>query len=139
MSDWVCWCALTMRSLFEGVFMFHFNWLIATRSLIYRVSVVLIFAVTLFACSDSSDNKPEPPMPDFSATDTWLEDFVVTEDMFPGGSMIIVDKAQGAIHKSAFGDQDEESVALIASVSKMPAVTFLMALHEDDAKVEFDI
>jgi CubicO group peptidase (beta-lactamase class C family) len=76
---------------------------------------------------------------DFSEADAWLENFVASRGTYPGASMIIVDKVQGVIHKSAFGDQDEETVALLASVSKMPSVTLLMALHDDDANVDFDI
>ena len=52
--------------------------------------------------------------------DTWLESFVATEPLFPGGSMIIVDKTAGVIHKSAFGNQSEDSVVLLASTSKVP-------------------
>ncbi|NCF18872.1 MAG: serine hydrolase [Haliea sp.] len=107
---------------------------------------VVLLSLTLFlvSCSDGSDNRrdmvePDPPMPDFAAADAWLEAFVAAHENYPGGSMIVVDKTQGVIHKSAFGNQDEETVALVASLSKMPAVTLLMALHEDDANVEFDI
>jgi CubicO group peptidase (beta-lactamase class C family) len=100
---------------------------------------ILLLLFFLVSCSDGSNNRNEIVEPDFSAADTWLENFVATEEMYPGGSMIIVDKTQGTIHKIAFGDQDEDTVALLASVSKMPSVTLLMALHEDDANVDFDI
>jgi CubicO group peptidase (beta-lactamase class C family) len=107
---------------------------------------ILLALFFLVSCSDSNNNnnrsdapEPDPPMPDFSAADTWMEEFVAAEELYPGGSMIVVDKIQGVIHKSAFGDQDTETVALLASVSKMPSVTLLMALHEDDANVAFDI
>ena len=45
--------------------------------------------------------------------------------------MVIVDKKRGVIHKSAFGNQSENSVVLLASTSKVPTVTLLMALYED--------
>ncbi|TGD74893.1 class C beta-lactamase-related serine hydrolase [Mangrovimicrobium sediminis] len=90
--------------------------------------------------SNSNSAPPvEPPPPDFTAADSWLEAFVAAEDKFPGGSMIIVDAQQGTLHKSAFGDQTEDSVVLLASTSKVPTVTLLMALDEDDANVDFDI
>jgi CubicO group peptidase (beta-lactamase class C family) len=107
---------------------------------------ILLALFFLVSCSDRNNNnnrsdapEPDPPMPDFSAADTWLEEFVAAEELYPGGSMIVVDKIQGVIHKSASGDQDTETAALLASVSKMPSVTLLMALHEDDANVAFDI
>ena len=100
----------------------------------------LLLGLFLIACSDSSDdNAPDKALPDFTMADTWLESFVATEPLFPGGSMIIVDETAGVIHKSAFGNQSEDSVVLLASTSKVPTVTLLMALHEDDANVNFDI
>jgi len=107
-----------------------------TRGLI----LFIVLLVVLYGCDDNNNNnKNSNNQYDFSAADAWLEEFVAAEEIYPGGSMVIVDKTQGIIHKIAFGDQDVETVALIASVSKMPAVTLLMALHEDDANVEFDI
>jgi CubicO group peptidase (beta-lactamase class C family) len=108
-------------------------------------TAILLLGLLLVGCSDDNDDskaplpEPEAPKPDFTAADAWLEDFVATEDMFPGGSMVIVDKNQGTIHKSAFGNQSEDSVVLLASTSKVPSVMLLMALHEDDDNVDFDI
>lgn len=100
----------------------------------------LLLSLFLVACSDNNNNNPvDQVMPDFTVADAWLEDFVATEELFPGGSMIIVDKNTGVIHKSAFGNQSEDSVVLLASTSKVPTITLLMALHEDDANVNFDI
>lgn len=102
--------------------------------------IILLLSLMLVACSDGNNAiQFEQPMPDFTMADAWLEDFVATEEMFPGGSMIIVDKNRGVIHKVAFGNQNEDSVVLLASTSKVPTVTLLMALHEDDANVDFDI
>jgi len=105
--------------------------------------LAFIFAsLSLFACTDGSDAvfvTPEAPLPDFSAADAWMADFVDTQPLFPGGSMIIVDKDRGVIHKSVFGNQDDDSLVLLASTSKVPTVMLLMALHEDDTNVDFDI
>ena len=107
-------------------------------------ALVLMPSLLLVACSDGNDSpmpvvSPIPAMPDFTAADVWLDDFVASQELFPGGSMIIVDKKQGTIHKSAFGNQTEDSVVLLASTSKVPTVMVLMALDEDDANVDFDI
>jgi CubicO group peptidase (beta-lactamase class C family) len=94
----------------------------------------------LAACSDSNDTFiPEPVLPDFTTADAWMADFVASEDAFPGGSYIVVDKDLGVIHKAAFGNQTEDSLVLLASTSKVPTVTLLMALHDDDDNVDFDI
>jgi CubicO group peptidase (beta-lactamase class C family) len=102
--------------------------------------IILFLSLLLVACSNGNDNNQvKQTQPDFTMADAWLEDFVATEELFPGGSMIIVDKNLGVIHKVAFGNQNEDSVVLLASTSKVPTVTLLMALHEDDANVDFDI
>ena len=46
----------------------------------------LLLSLFLIACSDSSDdNPPDKALPDFTMADTWLESFVATEPLFPGG------------------------------------------------------
>jgi len=108
----------------------------------YLRALILVPSLFLAACIDSNNNSNATPvevMPDFTTADAWLEEFVATQESFPGGSMIIVDKQQGTIHKSAFGNLTEGSVVLVASLSKVPAVTLLMALDEDDSNVDFDI
>jgi|TARA_R110002072_G_scaffold2461_5_gene20355 CubicO group peptidase (beta-lactamase class C family) len=112
-------------------------------------AVILLLSLTLVACSngngdntnanDSNNTVQESPAPDFTTADAWLESFVDVEPLFPGGSMVIVDKKRGIIHQSAFGNQTEESLVLLASTSKVPTVMLLMALHEDDVNVNFDI
>ncbi len=83
---------------------------------------------------------PEPPpLPDFTAANAWLQAFVDDNGGFPGASFIIVDKELGPIHKAAFGNQTEDTVVLLASTSKVPTATLLMALHEDDDNIDFDI
>ena len=100
-----------------------------------RVKYLLVLSLLLFACSDGSDDRPdivepEPPLPDFSAVDAWLEEFVAAQEQYPGSSIAIVDENRGIIHKRAFGDQDEETVVLLASLSKVPSVTLELALNE---------
>ena len=54
---------------------------------------LLLLSLCLTACSDSSDdNLLDRDAPDFTMADAWLEGFVAAEPLFPGGSMIIVDK-----------------------------------------------
>jgi len=102
----------------------------------------LLAATFLVACTDGNDNlfiePPAQPMPDFTAADTWLSDFVDAQDLFPGGSMIIVDGDRGVIHKRVFGNQADDSLVLLASTSKVPTVMLLMALHDDDS-LDFDV
>jgi CubicO group peptidase (beta-lactamase class C family) len=103
----------------------------------------LLLCLLLAACSDSDNYNvipvPVPTPPDFTATDAWLEDFVATEEAFTGASIVIVDKSDGTIHKAAFGDHTEDTVVLLASTSKVPSVTLLMTLHDDNANVDFEI
>lgn len=107
-----------------------------------RTLSTLLAATALVACTDGSDTffiePPVQPLPDFTAADTWLSDFVDAQAPFPGGSMIIVDGERGVIHKSVFGDQDDDSLVLLASTSKVPTVMLLMALNDDDA-IDFDV
>ena len=95
------------------------------------------------ACSDGSDHKitevPAAPMADFAPVDSRLEDFLAENDNFDGASIVIVDKNLGTIHRAAFGDHTVDTVVLLASTSKMPAVSLLMALAEDDDNVDFEI
>jgi len=113
------------------------------------MSRFLILALSLFlaACSDGNNNPgsaddtaPAPQeLPDFTPVDAWLEEFVATEDAFPGASIVIVDKQQGVIHRGFFGNQTDERGVLLASTSKVPTVMLLLALDEDDANIDFDI
>lgn len=77
--------------------------------------------------------------PDFRLADEFLEDFVAEQPLFPGAAMVIVDKNLGNIHRAYFGNQNEDWSVLLASTSKVPTVMLLMALHEDDDNVNFDI
>lgn len=105
-----------------------------------RYLLILICSFHLIACSDSSDrSKLPPPDPDFAEADAWLESFVADEELFDGASMAIVEKGRGVIHKSFVGDHTADTVVLLASTSKVPSVTLLMALDDDDESVNFDI
>jgi CubicO group peptidase (beta-lactamase class C family) len=105
----------------------------------------LVTCLLLAACNGSGNDNadvapPEPPpLPDFTAVNAWLQAFVDENEAFPGASIIIVDKELGPIHKAVFGNQTEDTVALLASASKVPTATLLMALHEDDDNIDFDI
>lgn len=104
--------------------------------------LVLGLSLLLAACSDGNNNHSsgtDPVLPDFTMVDTWLEEFVATEEAFPGASIVIVDKNQGVIHRSFFGNQNEDRGILLASTSKVPAVMLLLALDDDDANVDFDV
>ncbi|MEM0955353.1 MAG: serine hydrolase domain-containing protein [Pseudomonadota bacterium] len=92
----------------------------------------------LVACGDSNDSfTPAPALPDFTAADAWMSDFVENEAAFPGGSYIIVGRELGVMHKAVFGNQTEDSLVLLASTTKVPTVTLLMALQDDEA-IDFD-
>lgn len=102
------------------------------------LSSLIIFSL-LAACSDSSDRRsavisePEPEVaPDFAPVDAALDAFVEAHPVFEGASIVIVDKEKGTIHEAVFGDHTLETVVLLASTSKMPAVSLLMALDGDD-------
>jgi CubicO group peptidase (beta-lactamase class C family) len=102
----------------------------------------IALSLLLTACSggNNSSSGTEPELqPDFTEADAWMEGFVATEEAFPGGSYVIVDRDAGVIHKAAFGNLSEDSLVLLASTSKVPSVSLLMALHEDDANVDFSI
>jgi len=91
-------------------------------------------------CSDSPDSPLSPAVPqfDFSAANTWLATFVEEEPAFDGASMMIVDRNLGVIHVNSTGTHSDDTLYLLASVSKIPSVSLLMALADDPA-LDFDI
>ena len=95
----------------------------------------------LVACSDGSGNPVFliPETDDLLTANSSLNNFVDTTPEFSGASLIVVDKRAGVIHRHYAGDHDEDTVQLLASTSKMPAVSLLMALAEDDQNVDFEI
>jgi CubicO group peptidase (beta-lactamase class C family) len=78
-----------------------------------------------------------PSGPDFSDVDASFQAFIDGTADFDGISYVLVD-ADGIIHQEVFGDHTEDTIVLLASTSKVPAVMTLMALQED-ANVEFSI
>jgi CubicO group peptidase (beta-lactamase class C family) len=78
-----------------------------------------------------------PSGPDFSDVDASFQAFIDGTADFDGISYVLVD-ADGIIHQEVFGDHTEDTIVLLASTSKVPAVMTLMALQED-VNVEFSI
>ena len=75
---------------------------------------------------------PPPVTPDFSEVDGAFQSFIDESLIFDGISYVIVD-AEGTLHIGTFGDHTEDTVVMLASTSKVPAVMTLMALEEDPA------
>ena len=75
---------------------------------------------------------PPPVTPDFSEVDAAFQSFIDDSPVFDGISYVIVD-AGGTLHAGIFGDHTEDTVVMLASTSKVPAVMTLMALEEDPA------
>lgn len=105
-----------------------------------RHCLVLSFALSLAACSDSSNNTAPLSQPkyDFAPADAWLDNFVQDQDVFNGAAIMVVDREYGVLHSASFGDKTLDTIYLIASVSKISSVTLLLALH-DDPEIDFDI
>jgi CubicO group peptidase (beta-lactamase class C family) len=99
---------------------------------------LLAASLLLSACSDGSDNN-DPPLAeyDFSAVDASFQSFL-DNSAFDGISYTLVDREQGAVHEQALGDHTLDIVVQLASTSKMPSVSLLMALHEDES-LDFDV
>ena len=68
-----------------------------------------------------------------SAFDAFLEDSLILN----GISYVAVDAA-GTLHTAAFGGHTEDTIVMLASTSKVPAVMPLLAL-EEDPNVAFDL
>ncbi|AQA18588.1 penicillin-binding protein [Halioglobus japonicus] len=106
-----------------------------------RLFLLSLLALVTAACSDS-DSSDRPPVPppepvqpafDFAAVDERMQQFVDEAADFDGVSYILVDAQWGVIHKQAFGDHTEDLVTQLASGSKVPAVTLLMAIDGDES------
>jgi CubicO group peptidase (beta-lactamase class C family) len=95
-----------------------------------RMSIILMkHAIDLAAARNSGV--------DFSGVDASFQAFIDNAGDFDGISYVLVD-AEGVIHQKAFGDHTNDTVVLLASTSKVPAVMTLMALQEDP-NVDFSI
>ena len=110
----------------------------------HHILALLILAL-MAACGGggSSGNTPAPPdqggggaqppvTPDFSEVDAAFQSFIDESLVFDGISYVVVD-AGGTLHTATFGDHTEDTVVMLASTSKVPAVMTLMALEEDPA------
>jgi len=70
--------------------------------------------------------------------DARLQQFLDESERYDGISVTLVDELQGTVHEAAFGDHTTDIVVMLASSSKMPAATLLMAL-DDDEGLNFDV
>jgi len=108
----------------------------------------VFFVIALFilgACSGGSNRSGtsgggEIPLGtyDFSATDEAMQLFIDQSDIFDGISYTLVDRIAGTVHQGAFGDHDLDIVVMLASTSKVPSVSLLMALNDDES-LNYDV
>ena len=101
------------------------------------------------SCGGGSSSTPPPPAdedsstppadttPDFSEADRAFEAFLEESSVFDGISYVVVD-GEGTLHTGIFGDHTKDTVVMLASTSKVPAVMTLLAL-EADPEVSFDM
>ncbi len=82
--------------------------------------------------NQGSTAPPSPITTDFSEVDAAFQSFIDKSPVFDGISYVIVD-AGGTLHTGIFGDHTEDTVVMLASTSKVPAVMTLMALEGDPA------
>ncbi len=115
-----------------------------------RLLMVSAIVALVAACGGggSGDSSPPPsngggatppadPKPDFTEVDETFQTFINESIVFDGISYVVVD-AQGTLHTATFGDHSIDTVVMLASTSKVPAVMTLMALEEDPAS-SFDM
>ena len=118
-----------------------------------RTALRLLGIVTMLglvgSCGGGSSSTPPPPAdedsstppadttPDFSEADRAFEAFLEESSVFDGISYVVVD-GEGTLHTGIFGDHTKDTVVMLASTSKVPAVMTLLAL-EADPEVSFDM
>jgi CubicO group peptidase (beta-lactamase class C family) len=111
-----------------------------------RQSLVISFTTLLAACGGNSSSPAAAPVadngagggstttppsgPDFTEVDASFQSFIDGNEVFDGISYVLVD-AGGILHQGVFGDHTADTVVMLASTSKVPAVMTMMALHED--------
>lgn len=98
-------------------------------------------ATLLAACSDgnnNSGNSPREPSYNFVDLDNAIQRFIDDSATFDGISYTLVDTDQGRVHEAAFGDHTLDTIVWLASTSKMPSVSLLMAL-DGDASLNYDV
>ncbi len=87
---------------------------------------------------DQGSGTAPPVTPDFTEVDAAFETFIEESAVFDGVSYVVVD-AQESLHTATFGDHSVDTVVLLASTSKVPAVMTMLALEEDtDATFDMD-
>lgn len=108
--------------------------------MIKQTAATVTVLVCLVACGDGSDSiiRNAAPVYDLGTVDAAMRDLVATAPPLDGISYVTVDREQGVIHEAAFGDHDLDIVVLLASTSKMPVASLLMAVTEDPA-VDYDV
>jgi CubicO group peptidase (beta-lactamase class C family) len=131
-----CWIEI-------GEFRFHRAVQVMTMPLNHPYQVcaaILVSMLLLGGCDDDSDSKHKQvePQYDFSAIDARFQQFLDGSEVYDGISYTLVDAKQGVVHEVALGDQSLGIVVLLASASKMPAASLLMALNDGDA-LDFDV
>lgn len=111
-----------------------------------RALILLGSCILLSACgSDSNDQSNQDanqtinqPNFDFSAIDTSLQTLVNESSSLEGISAIFVDAELGVVHQVAIGDHTLETTVLLASTSKVPSASLLMAMHDDET-INYDV
>ena len=107
----------------------------------------LLLVSFISACSDNNDQAPTippviPPEPlpeyNFSAVDERLQLFLDESEVFDGISISLVDLSQGVVHEAAFGDHTLDIVVMLASTSKVPTVSLIMAINDDES-LNYDV
>ncbi len=95
------------------------------------LSFILLLTACKSSSSSDSQNINSSSDYDFSEADQLLAEFVSQNAEYDGVSYTLINREYGTLHEAAFGDHELDIVVLLASVSKVPAVMLLMALHED--------
>jgi CubicO group peptidase (beta-lactamase class C family) len=120
---------------------------------IARHSLIISLTALLAACGGDSSSPAAAPVadnasgggstttppsgPDFTEVDTSFQSFIDGNEVFDGISYVLVD-AEGILHQGVFGDHTADTVVMLASTSKVPAVMTMMAL-QDDPNVSFSM
>ena len=82
---------------------------------------------------------PDPlPSYNFTVVDQRFQQFLDENEVFDGISVTLVDQSQGVVHEAAFGDHTLDIVVMLASTSKVPTVSLLMALNDDES-LDYDV
>ncbi len=114
-----------------------------------KIILMSSLALTVAACGGGGSSNTTAPVPgdggatgggtdggggdtgpDFTDVDAEFQNFLDDSTVFDGISYVLVD-AEGVIHQAVFGDHTEDTVVLLASTSKVPAVMTILALDED--------